>query len=199
MVNTSATGGPLLPADAPAPLEGKELKRFFQQWIVGITGLPGDLVRVRWQDEPPSLPDEGDAWVSVGIGDRASDTFPEVKHLGDQDGGNGVDQLRRNEEIELLNSFYDLGSNGRADHYGSILRDGLAIAQNLEPLALAGMGFVQGGNLTAVPVLVKQRWNYRVDLRLKIRRMITRNYPVRNLQSASGEIKTGTVDIDFNA
>lgn len=182
MPNDSSTGGPLPPAGppAPAPLEGATLNDFLQGWVVGITGLPGNMVRPRWQTEPPDIPDAGTAWASIGITERTADEFPAVVHVGD---GNGVDQLQRHEQFTLLCSFYDTGTDGQADNYAALLRDGTAIAQNRELLTTNGMALVSVGEAIAVPSPVKTIWLYRVDLPVILRRVIVREYPVLNVQS----------------
>jgi hypothetical protein len=128
------------------------------------------------------------AWCSIGIQTRRGDTFPFVGHDGDGNNGNGLDQIIRNEELDLLCSFYDLGTNGMADFYAEIMRDGAIIAQNREYLQAQNfdLGFV--GELTVVPSLLKQRWMYRVDLPIAVRRQVVRQYPVLNVESIAGSI-----------
>lgn len=187
MTNTSATGGLLAPAASPAPLEGQALNRFLQQWFYGIIGvLHADLIRPSFQPEPPVIPEAGDAWMAFSLGVRPSDTFPYIAH--DQDGA-GSDMLQRNEDIAILCSFYDLGSSGEADRNLALLRDGLSIPQNLEVL-YPDFAFVACGDPVSVPVLVKERWLYRTDLPITVRRQINRSYPVNNLLSANGTITT---------
>lgn len=185
----SSTGGYLSPAQAPAPLEGQALSRFLQQWIVGITGLPGTLVVPAWQPEPPSIPVAGTAWAAFKIARRPSDEYPFIGH---NSAGNGSDTLQRHEELELLLSFYDLGVNGQADNLAAVFRDGTAIAQNRETLTNAGMGLVRVGQALAVPVLFKMRWQYRVDIEAVIRRQINRTYSVLSLQVAHANLYTDT-------
>jgi hypothetical protein len=188
--NTSATGGPLAPAASPAPLEGQALNEFFSTWIAGIIGLDGQWIRPSFQAEPPNIPVAGQAWVAFRRVNRTSDPFPAIVHRDSGNGGLGLDELQRHERIELLLSFYDLGTNGLADTYASLFRDGTAIAQNREPLTLAQMGLVACGDLIEVPSLLKQRWNYRVDVAVTIARAITRTYPVENLVSAEITVTT---------
>jgi hypothetical protein len=57
-------------------------------------------------------------------------------------------------------------------------------------LTRAGMGFVSCGDLTAVPVIIKQRWLYRVDLPFSIRREIVRIYPVLDVLTAHATVVT---------
>lgn len=187
MTDTSATGGPLAPnpTPAPQPLEGQALLDFLQGWIVGILGIAGSLVRPRWQPEPANIPTEGTAWVALGITDRPSDTFP---FIGRVPGLSEADELQRHEQLAILVSFYDLGSNGQADALAALLRDGLAVPQNRELLTNNGMGLTEVGSPIAVPSLLKQRWLYRVDMPIVVAREIVRQYPVLSLQSANGTI-----------
>lgn len=184
MTNTSATGGPLLPnpSPAPAPLEGKALLTFLQNFVVGITGMPGAMVRPRWQSEPPNIPQDGNAWAAIGIMRRPSDDWPFIGHVTNTANPQGADQLQRHESLYLLASFYDDGVSGMADFYASLLRDGLAIDQNREILQTNGMGLIDCEEMLSVPSLIKVRWLYRVDLPFGIRRAIVREYPVLNVE-----------------
>lgn len=186
MPNNSSTGGYLAPSGA-APLEGQALLDFIQGVIVGITGLDGTLVRPYWQSEPPNIPDAGTAWCAFKIAARDPATYAYVEHDAD---GQGSDELQRNEELHLLTSFYDLGSGGLADGLCALLRDSLLIPQNREALTGQSMDLVKTGEMTAVPIAVKTRWLYRVDMPVDLRRRITRTYSVLNLLSAQGTIVT---------
>jgi hypothetical protein len=187
MPNDSSTAGYLAPAPSPAPLEGQALNRFLQQWIVGITGLAGNLVRPRWQAEPPVIPDAATAWCAIGVIERASDTYPYILHDAT---GLGSDTIRRHELLTIMASFFDTGVSGQADSFAEIFREGAMIPQNLEALTQADMGIVETGEATAVPSLLKERWLYQVDIRVVIRREIVRSYPVLNLLSSQGTLVT---------
>jgi hypothetical protein len=185
MTNTSATGGYLAPL-SPFPLEGKELLRFIQGWVVGITGLPGKMVRPRWQAEPPNIPQAGTAWAAIGITTRPSDTFPYV------DGP----RLQRHELLNILSSFYDLGSGGEADDLVARLRDGAMVPQNREELTRNGFALIETGEIVALPSLLKQRWLYRVDLNVVLRRQIDRNYDVLTLLSSEPNLDDQNIPIN---
>lgn len=183
-MTTSATGGYLTPdPDGPQPLEGDALVDFFQAVVVGCTGLDGRNVRPRWQPEPPNLPEADVSWCAIGTTLRRSDSYAVVTHDPNGDGG---DALQRQQEIELLCSFYGPG----ADSYAEILRDGLQIAQNREALQLAKMAVKSTGDALPVPALVKERWRYRVDVLVIFTRQINRTYKVLNLLTAEGELHT---------
>lgn len=189
--NTSATGGYLAPENALAPTEDDALVDFLQSVIVGVSGVPGQFVRPRWQPEPPNLPPRSTTWIALGIDSRQPDTYAYVDHGGDAP---GADNLQRHEVLNLRASIY----GPAADSTAARIRDGLQIAQNREALQLANMGLVQTGNPIAVPSLVKEQWLYRVDLTIAIRRLIQRNYPVLNLVTAHGDVTTGVLTDPIN-
>ncbi len=193
MPNTSATGGPLLPnpSPAPEPLEGQSLARFLQQFLVAVSGIDGTLVRPRWQGEPPVIPDAAVAWAAIGRTTTKADVFPYVGHVGE---GDGYDEMRRHEDMDVLASFYDLGVSGLADMYAARFRDGVQIAQNREILTLADMNLIETGDTQTVPSLLKQRWLYRVDINIRIRRRVRRFYPVLNILTASGSTAAQLAD-----
>jgi len=178
MPNDSSTGGYLVPSST-APLEDDALDDFFHDVIVGITGLTDSVVLPRWQPEPPLLPIGN--WVAFGVIGRRSETFPNVTHTLP---GDGTDVLTRNEDLDLLCSFYGLNCQA----YGTLLRDGLSISQNREVLSLANMGLIAVGDLQRAPELVKNKWLPRADLQFSVRREIKRTYPVLHLLSANGTI-----------
>ena len=203
--NTSASGGFLAPIASPpgpaAPLEGEALLVFLQSVVVGITGLPGNMVRPRWQPEAPNIPQTVTAWAAIGVNLKPSDTFAATIHQPDANGGQGQDLLVRTEELELDCSFYDTGSTGLADMYVALLRDGLSIAQNRETLQLNNMGLISVSTPTPVPVVLKRRWLYRVDCSVGIRQLVTRAYPVLNLTQAAIDVVAETPsgsDIEFS-
>jgi hypothetical protein len=181
MSNDSSTGGPLVPSST-APSDDDALIDFLQSVIVGVTGLPGNMCRPRWQQEPANLPAVGTNWASLGITERRGDLFPYVAH---QSAGNGTDTLANHEWFTLLTTFY----GPLANTYATQLRDGLAITQNREAMFLAGVSLVNVPHeLVALPELVKERWLYRIDMPLRFVREVGRVYPVLNLLSAAGNI-----------
>lgn len=193
MPNTSATGGYLSPNAAPAPAQGQALLRVLQPWIAALTGLDGTLVRPSWQGEPPPMPPANPAWnpasqlpasncwCAVSVPRRTGDAYPATVH----DDANGVDHLYRNEMLEALASFYDVGYDGLADEMADRFRDGAAISQNREALNLLGYFLVEvPTEALVVPVLKSERWVYRVDVPFRVRRTNARDYPVLSLAKA---------------
>lgn len=185
---TSATGGALLPSSTPAPLEGEALLVFIQNWIAPLVApLPSNMVRPRWQPEPSNIPNAGDAWVAIGlVPDRAADTFP----YREQSADGLTSTLKRNEELPILCSFYDVGSTGLADKYASLLRDNLAFEQNWEALLSQNMKLGWVGTLTPAPTMKNTRWLYRMDLPLMVRRQIDRKYEVLSVKTMQGTVHT---------
>ena len=89
---------------------------------------------------------------------------------------NGQDTVVRQQVLEMLVSFY--GPN--ADSFAELLVDGLSVAQNWEYLYPQDMALVATGDPATVPELVKERWLYRVDVPVTLRRSLNRTYPVED-------------------
>lgn len=213
-INNSATGGYILPdseiefvgsgiitfvGNGPiiwinsipyqVPLYDDVLDDFFQALVVGITGLPGNNVRPRYQEvEVPNIPAWGTDWAAVGVMSIDSDDYPYIQHYDEISGSNGTfafDQMIRQENVEVLLSFY----GPDAGNYCSIFRDGIYLPQNFEPLTLAGMGLTAAGpHMQKVPQLIKTRWWYRYDMYLYIKRAIQRRYAIFSLLSAAAQL-----------
>ena len=192
MANDSSTGGYLSPAVASPPLEDDALTAIFQQMIVGITGMPGNMVRPRWQPNPPKQPEPTVNWCALGIAVQTLDDGPAIVHNG---AGNGSDTYIRHEQIDVLASFY--GPNGMQN--AQLLSDGLAVPQNLEQLKAQDMNSVDAGQIRPVPDLINEQWVRRYDIELTFRRKITRSYNVLNILTAQGTVQTNTVTGQINS
>lgn len=184
MANTSATGGFLLPEQTPAPLEGDDLDDFFQEIASGITGIDINLVRPRWQETPPPAPKRSTDWIAIGVMKIEGDFDGYLGHVGE---GEGQDNVRRYETIDVLTSFY----GPQCQRYAALLRDGLSIPQNNEPFQLHQMGLAALGPLLSTADLVNQAWLRRVDFTFRVRRTIFRTYPVLNLKSLDMDTNSG--------
>ncbi|WP_011298550.1 phage neck terminator protein [Cupriavidus necator] len=176
MANTSASGGYLAPT-APVPPEDDALDDLLQALVAGITGLSGAMVRPRWQPTVPKQPEPSVNWCALGLEVQENDDGPAIQH---DPAGDGSDTYIRHQDIELLCTFYGPAAKG----YAQRLADGLAIPQNGEQLGLNDMAFVSAGEIRAAPDFVNQQWVRRYDMKLALRRKITRTYPVLNILSA---------------
>lgn len=194
MANTSATGGYLPPDGTLLPAEDDDLDAIFQKAIAGITGLPGSMVRPRWQPVPPKQPEPSVNWCALGVTVQTPDAGPYIEHIAD---GDGKDRSNRHEDIEVLASFY----GPAAQEYASRLRDGFGIPQNNEEINAAGVFFVDSGPIRPAPELVNQQWIRRRDIALTFRRKVSREYAVLNVQSATVTTTTETFsdEVSINA
>lgn len=191
MTNTSATGGVLIPSvfvDAAAPLYDDNLIDFYQPFVSMITGLPGPMVRPRWQEVPPTLPPPTTDWAAVGISEIDGDTFAYIGHQSFSTGSPPVavqrDVLQRQEELQMICSFY--GPN--CQNNSALLRDGLSINQNREWMQLSKQGLIEVGRMTPSPERINNLWYRRWDVVVYIRRAVIRTYPVLDLLSAQGSV-----------
>lgn len=186
MTNNSSTGGYLAPSGPPAPLEDQALLDFLQAVFVGISGLPGTLVRPRWQTVAPNQPAIDVNWLAFGIQSRPADTYAFEIHNPAASNGEGADIMSRNERLDILCSFY----GPSADSVAARVRDGFSVPQNRDALLLAGMAFVGCGDIGAAPALINQQWYQRVDMMVSVRRAVTRIYPVLHITAAGITLNT---------
>jgi hypothetical protein len=181
--NTSATGGYLVPAIAD--IDDDALDDLFAAAIVGVTGLPGDLVRPRWQEPAPKQPPANVNWCAVGIIDDTADDGAYIVH--DPNGGPdglGQDTLSRCEDLTVLATFY----GPSAKRIAKQARDGFAVLQNNESLQSVYISFVNTDTIRAIPELVNGQWVKRYDLRLYFRRALARTYAIQTIETVGVEL-----------
>ncbi|WP_043614279.1 hypothetical protein [Chromobacterium violaceum] len=188
MSNDSTTGGYLSPAGSPAPIDDTALEDILQQMVVGLTGLPGSLVRPMWQTVVPTVPEPTVNWCALGVTVTDGDANPVSTHDQDANSGQGGETLQRHETIELLCSFY--GPHAQA--LATVLRDSLYLGQNNSAMQLyCGIGLKSADSVLGVPELINQQWQRRYDLKIRFRRQVIRSYPIYNLLSAPFQIQKG--------
>lgn len=171
---------PYILPSTTVPLPGKlNLTQFLQTVLVGISGLPGTMVRPKWQIAPPKQPDVAVNWMGFGITRSMPDTY---SYVGVNSSGQTVSQ--RQEGLEIGCSIY--GPEGL--DIETLIRDGFQIPQNLQALTAANMGFTEIGQALQVPDLINERWINRIEMSIFIRREIQRTYAIPTLISANGKI-----------
>lgn len=201
----SSTGGYLLPVD-PGPIGDQALDVALQAIVAGVTGLPGNLVRVAWQAVPPRQPEYTVNWAAIGTSTIASDTNDTQifnpasvsrfqappgalmpgsmvvggSLLGSSIALNGYVQAVENERVRVVVSFYGPFANS----YARQMRAGIKIGQNREPLFHINAGLMEIGDLRWFPELVNNEWIRRVDFDFIISRAITRVYAIDAIESA---------------
>jgi hypothetical protein len=186
--NTSATGGYIIDVPPPPPT-GEEITSALQIMVATLTGLPGNLVRPRWQPMPPVQPDATVTWASIGVVSVEADDYPYLKHDGAAQlvgaPGPGVDRMTRHSTLTVIATFY--GPN--AETCAGAMRDGLYVQQNWEPLTGVSLKLRGIYDLARAPELINQQWIDRFDIRMELRHQIDRIYPVLNLDGADVNIR----------
>lgn len=177
-MNSSATGGYIL-SDGGAVPNDQALEDIFQDFIQGVTGIAGAMVRPRFQEKPPPFPAVGVDWVAFGVKTQRLDESPYFEQR--EDDASSI----RHETIELALSFY--GNNGQS--FADRFTDGTAIPQNIEQLKLHKIKFIEVGDVLTAPDLLNEQYVHRFDVTAIFRRKKVRTYPVQSFLDLS-EIKT---------
>jgi hypothetical protein len=185
--NTSATGGFLRQSNTP--LSDVAFENVMHDAVVGILGIPPDLVRPRWQPKPPKQPDVNTNWVAIGITTRTPIDYPEIKHSA-----GGSSRQTRWSSVEMLASIYGPNAPGLAEE----LRDGFYVDQNRDLMASVGIKLTEAGIVTRVPDLFNIQWINRADLPVRFAQAVDRNYEILDIASSQGTISTDITGVDVS-
>lgn len=184
-VNDSSTGGFLAPSTT-LPVEDKALDQILEALIVGINGLPGTLVRPRWQLDPAFMPEVTTDWCAIGVTDEEPEFNMALMH---QAAGQGTSISYDNDIVTVLASFYGPTARGNA----KFLRTGLMIPQNRETLYYTGLALMEiPGKSVFIPEIVNTKTLRRVDLTMKFRRRTALTWPILNLLEFQGTLENDT-------
>lgn len=163
-----------------------------QAGIVGALGaLPGELVKPRWQPEPPNAQQQATNWASVGVVSSEMSVNSYEEALLDDN----TLQIRYLERLYVLVSFY--GTN--AALYDARLRAGLMVTHNTAAFRAAGLAVVEHGTPTRVPSLLKARWQPRVDSTLILSRFSAHKFGVGRIKFAALTIDSETQQRGFSS
>lgn len=171
----SGSAGYLLPD--PGPLYDQDLEDLFQQVIVGITGLQGNLVRPRWQIDPPNLPPVSTDWCAFGV--VVQERMWNAYQWWDNAGSAYV--VEGSEPIDVTFSFY--GPNNQRNRRS--FTDGIMLDQNREDLGAQKIKLIEFRDPVNLPALLKEQWGRRVDVKAVFHRWVTRTFPVQTLIGTS--------------
>jgi hypothetical protein len=191
--NTSATGGYLEPKDGSGDVQSvwdDPLVDDLQAIVVGITGLSGDRVRPRWQEDTPAQPARSVDWCAVGVVEFGHQGRPTYVH---RPAGDGEHEMRQTEVLTVMASFYGPHSSS----LGARLRDGLYLGQNHEFLFKVNMGLVEVRPMTNAPELVNGKFIPRNDVTFVVNRLAVRRYPVLNVLEAQGVLRTDEHSVPY--
>lgn len=182
------TPGYLLPQSTLPLPKNLNLTQFIQTVLVGVSGLPGTLVRPKWQTEPPKQPDIEVDWMAFGIEIATPDANGYLAVNID-----GSSDSQRHEDLEVSCDIY----GPQALAIAGIIRDGFQVPQNRDALFVANMGFVNVSGARRIPDLVNERFINRRVMSVFLRREIQRTYAIPTLLSANGTIYTVTGNEEF--
>lgn len=171
----SSAAGFLRPLSAP--IYDNPLDDFFHDFLVGLSGIPGDLVRPRWQPEPPNQPDFTINWLAFGFPRITEDAFA----YQDQDPDDPTQGLvQRDEILTMLMSFY----GPQCGQLGKQVSAGIQLSQNRAYLRVQQISVVEVEDQIKLPALLKERWVPRVDINVRFRRRAGWVFAIRQVESA---------------
>jgi hypothetical protein len=186
--NTSASGGYLTQTNAP-PNDGLELDLFLQAVVTGITGLPGNFVRQRYQPEPSEQPPQSTDWCAIGF--TESDGDLSTYNYFESEGNITTYTVSSSDQITVDATFY--GPNAVAN--ATAFRTGFNVAQNREVLTANGLGFVEASKITRIPELINTLWVDRVDVVFIFNRVQNRTYNIESVLSALVTVQTNNLTV----
>jgi len=149
------------------PLNDDALAGILQAMITGVTGLPGNLVRPRWQPQPPTQPSVTTVWCAVGITSYTPYDYPAYTQDADDSG-----TLHRYERFDALATFY----GPQSSFYAALLRDGIYIRQNFETLSAQGIKLRSVDETTHLGELINSQYVSRSDVPMSFVRFVERTY-----------------------
>lgn len=161
-----------IPASGAVPHD-QELEDIFQGLIVGVSSLPGVMVRPRWQNAPPPMPKISENWCAFGMKNTRSDDGPYFEQ-NEED----MDSIRH-ESIDLLLSFY--GPQGQ--HFANLFKDGLGIPQNIAQIRAHKIKFTGCSEILTAPDFLNNQYVHRYDMTATFNRQVKRSYAVKSFKS----------------
>lgn len=161
-------------APLTAPIYDNPLDDFFHAFLAALTTIPGQLVRPRWQPEPPNMPDFDVDWLAWGIVDIEEDAFAWQGQTDDAELA-----VERDEIMTMLMSFYGPRAGQLAKQFSASVQ----LSQNRAYLQPQKLTVVEVLNQVRIPALTKEKWVPRVDQRVRFRRRASWTYQIRTLES----------------
>jgi len=171
----SSAAGFLRPLSSP--IYDDPLDDYFHEFLVGLSGIPGDLVRPRWQPEPPNQPNFTINWLAFGFPRITEDAFA-YQGQGPDNPETGL--VQRDEVLTMLMSFY--GPQG--GQIGKQVSASIQLSQNRAYLRTQQISLIEVEDQIKLPALLKEKWVPRVDINVRFRRRAGWVFAIRSVESA---------------
>lgn len=182
MATNSSEAGYLAPIP-PAPPYDQELEDIFQAALQGLTGLPGNMIRPRFQAKPPNQPGFDVDWAafSVFVADRQWNAY---QHFEPEPEPDGAYVTEGNEVLHLSVSFYGPHCDAMRHRFEAALQ----LGQNLDGLGAYKIKYKQVFDPVILPALLKEQWVKRIDVKAVFHRWCRRVWPVLTYRSATVDL-----------
>lgn len=188
---------PYLTPTATATPAGQDFRRLLQQVLVGLSGLPGALVRPSWQRDPAPSPGTDVRWLALRVTTEDGGSDAIVTQRDD-----GAD-FERMERVSLAVTAY----GPESETFAGEVRDGFFLPPNRYALRSEGIAFQGVGPVMHVPELFNDQWLDRSDFVVTLERVVKRSYRILPIASVRGTIYghgpdptlTSTFEVDHAA
>lgn len=161
------------------PIYDDPLDDFLHVFFTALSTLPGQLVRPRWQPEPPNMPGFTTNWLAWGITDIEEDRFAHQEEVPAAGPLPDLLLVSRDELLNTLLSFY----GPKAGQLAKQVSNSVQLGQNRAYLRAQSMTVVEVMGQFRVPALFKEKWVPRVDMRIVFRRRATSSYQIKTLEN----------------
>ena len=167
-MNDTTRPGFLTPLGA-SPHYDDALDADLSGWIVGVSGLPPEMVMAKWSDPPPATPE-------AGITPKKSGNRLSARAIKAAGHVNGLDALKHALVVVL-----------RVEERRFRLLH-ISVPQNNAELNRLGLTFLQCGDITPDPEFINNQWLRRYPLTVALKRSIARRYGIRSILSSAVKI-----------
>ena len=151
-------------APTSEPIYGDELDTLVQGIVRDLSGLTGDLVRPRWQPDPPRTPPLDVTWLAVAVTDIRRDYGRQIT----------CSYIAHHEDVDVLVTAY----GPRSMNVLTRVESGPRIPHNNAIIEAQGLYFKSSTSIIPIPERINNQWLKRYDITMTFRRRVEVEYDI---------------------
>lgn len=165
----------------------EQVEQVIHDLILGLTDIPGDLIRPVWQEEQPQQPTILTNWCAFGFTEFRNQWLP----IKDYSSGT---QMTMMEFFTCALWMY----GPQAVNNCALIRDSLFISRNREALLAVGTKFIDTSAIRRIPELINTKMYERAYMEIELVRGVYRNYNIQEITGGSVALQTATSTRSFD-